>query len=368
MKRTNIFGPVFLALSFVGLVSTNAFSAAPSISGHIESTYMYDFNDPSTGLTGLRSYDATANSFYLNAVHIAINGDMGEDVSYTVEVDYGSDADLNSNTGAPTGVGGTTDVDQVDIQEAYLTFPAGPLAITAGKFVTYEGIEVIEGIDNPTISRGYLYGMAEAFTHVGAKAHMGLGEKVDVGVGLVNGRDVDTDNNDGKTALFRIGFDFGDPLSFGISGSHGPDNARTGTSADDDQTTSLDLTGSLGIIPKLPIAFQVLYAQMDNAKVGTSKLGTWSGFGIQPVLEVTEKFSVGARFEYMDDHDRSNRNMTNYTVTPTLKINDAVTVRAELRYDDVNATTAAARPFVDDKARAKSTATTASVGFAYRFE
>ena len=227
-------------------------SESPSITGFIESTYMYDFNEPNTGATGLRSYDATANNFYLNAVHLAIAGEL-EGASYTVEIDHGSDS---------TVTGSNTDI---DVQEAYLTFPVGPVSFTTGKFVTYEGIEVIEGPDNPTISRGYLYGMAEAFTHVGGKAHIGLGEHVDVGLGLVNGRDIDTDNNDGKTVLWRLGLDFGDPFAIGFSGSHGPDNDRAINSpTDEDMTTSFDVTGSLGIIPKLPIAFQYLFAQQGQ--------------------------------------------------------------------------------------------------------
>jgi len=350
--RNSLIWALAIPLMVTAYISTvNA--AAPSISGHIETTYMYDFSDPVTGTTALRSYDATANSFYINAVHLVIAGELEEGVGYTVELDHGSDSAITA---------GTADL---DIQEAYLTFPVGPLGFTAGKFVTYEGIEVIEGPDNPTISRGYLFGLAEAFTHVGAKAHMGLGEKIDVGIGIVNGRDVDTDNNDGKTAIWRVGFDLGDPLSFGISGSHGPDNARTNTSADQDMTTSLDLTGSLGIVKKLPIAFQVLYAQMDNAKAG-SKLGKWSGFGIQPILEITEKFSIGGRVEYFDDMDRSARTMTNVTITPTHKCNDAITVRAELRYDDVN-DPVGSKTFIDDQGKGKSTNTTASLGFSYAF-
>ena len=96
-------------------------------------------------------------------------------------------------------------------------------------------------------------------------------------------------------------------------------------------------------------------------------MGTWSGVGIQPTLEVTDSFSVGGRVEYMDDQDRSDRSMTNYTITPTLKLSEAVVIRAELRYDDVNAANTAARPFVDDKGMSKSSATTASVGFSYHF-
>ena len=364
---TKVSGVLAIAsLALLPLEKSHAITA--DISGHIETTYMYDFNDPSTQATGFLTYHPTANSFYLNNAHVAISGELDDGVGYVLEIDHGSDANVQQNFGA---------ADETDVQEAYINFPLGPVAFTMGKFVTYEGIEVIEGPDNPTISRGYLYGLAEAFTHVGAKAHMAFGEMIDVGVGVVNGRDQDRDNNQGKTVLWRVGFDFGDsfPLGFGISGSHGSVNANAAAAtSDEDQLTSLDLTGTFSGIPMFPINFQVLFAEQDNAKVtptggATSLAGSWSGFGIQPVLEVNDAFSVGFRIEYIDNHDTSNYNATNYTITPTYKLNDSITLRAEVRQDNVNDTQVAtgSRFFVDDKGMAEDSQTTALFGVSVGF-
>src|SRR5258708_16699814 len=84
----------------------------------------------------------------------------------------------------------------------------GGFTFTAGKFATYEGIEVIEGPADPTITRGFLFWLAEPVTHVGAKLHYTTGP-VDVGVGLVNGWDTNNtlfetgDNNNQKTLIWR---------------------------------------------------------------------------------------------------------------------------------------------------------------------
>lgn len=350
---------VFSTLVLLPFEKSHAITA--KVSGHIETTYFYDFNNPSTQSSGgLIAYHPTSNSFYLNNAHVAITGDLqeGSGIGYAVEIDHGSDARAQSNDPA---------ADDTDIQEAYVYFPLGPVNITTGKFVTYEGIEVIEGPSNPTITRGYLYGLAEAFTHVGAKAHMGFGDKVDLGVGVVNGRDKDRDNNKGKTVIWRAGFDFGDPLSFGISGSHGSINNNTSTaSTDEDQLTSLDFTGSTKIIPRLPTSFQVLWAQQDNLKAGT-RIGTFSGFGIQPVLEISEKLSMGMRVEYFDNLDGANYTATNYTVTPTVKVNDFVTARLEVRRDIVHTTTAGTMPFVDEDGKAKGTQTSITAGVSVGF-
>ena len=52
-----------------------------------------------------------------------------------------------------------------------IDYVPGDLTLTGGKFVTYEGIEVIEGPVNPTLTRGFLFGLAEAIGHVGFKVH-----------------------------------------------------------------------------------------------------------------------------------------------------------------------------------------------------
>jgi len=154
-----------------------------------------------------RAYDA-ANGFQLHAAYLTLKHQATEHVTGLISISAGSDAAVNNFTTA--GVVGPISAPQLfDVPEAYASYSNMGLTFTAGKFVTYEGIEVIAGPSNPTITRGFLYFLAEPVTHVGAKLHYATGP-VDIGVGLVNGWDTNGrfftgDNNDMKTGIFRIG-------------------------------------------------------------------------------------------------------------------------------------------------------------------
>ncbi|MDO8580004.1 MAG: outer membrane beta-barrel protein, partial [Candidatus Omnitrophota bacterium] len=151
------------------------FMKMPKISGYIDTTYNYNFNKPASQTTklgtpgtstagiNLSSYVTKANDITFNTAHLAFNGSLKDGIGYTIELDAGSDANVNTPT---SGAGAA---DDFDLQEAYLTSPLFETGINlkVGKFVTLEGIEVIESPLNPNISRGHLFGMAEPFTHVG---------------------------------------------------------------------------------------------------------------------------------------------------------------------------------------------------------
>lgn len=368
-------GMAFMAAIFVSALSVESLRAEPPvISGYINTTYTYNFMKPKSGMTALRSYDAKDNNIALNSAHLAFMGDMGV-TGYVVEVDMGSDAMLNT----PVGSGAA---DDFDLQEAYLTYKPNKFGLKVGKFVTFNGIEVIESKDNPTISRGFLYGLAEPFTHVGGLVTYAFSDTLDVAAGVVNGWDITTDNNDSKTAVGKIGLSFGDPLSLTISGYHGSEQANVlddpstvgvDESVDNDghNRSNIDITGVTKIIPKVALWFQANSGQeervVDLNGDGIMELATWSGFTVQPVVEITDKFSIGARAEYFDD-DKGARTGTvdlaarNFTIAPAYKLSDNSTVRVEYRHDSANK-----KVWQNDKGVAKDSNSTGSVEFIVTF-
>jgi hypothetical protein len=248
----------------------------PTIGGHVEAAYHANLSHPEAeDPVALRSYDALGgNSFLLHAAHLVVEHAVSDAVSAVIELDGGSDANVDNG-----GLG------IFDVQEAHATYraPFG-LSFTGGKFVTYEGIEVIEGPANPTITRGFLYGLAEAYTHVGAKVHYAVDDVADVGVGVVNGWDLYVDNNDAKTGIFRIGFTPVKQFRIAFSGSYGAERADS----NDDRRLSLDATGALIPSDTITFNFQANYGQEPNVPLvapGVGSVdGSWLGFGLQPVL------------------------------------------------------------------------------------
>ncbi len=391
MKTGLMTAATLLALTSVVTPRVNA--EAPAISGFIDTTYNYSFNRPFTGVNELRSFDTKANSFLLNAAQIQLIGSAG-DAAYVVKLLAGTDAGVikgNSN--------GAANADDFALQEAYLTYkcPMTGINLKGGKFATPMGIEVMESKDDPTVSRGYLFGLAEAYTHTGVFISHAVGSKVDAGVGVVNGWDLTSDNNSGKTLVGKVAFNFGDPLALTFSALHGPEQAdnvavASAPSVSGNNRSSFDVVAVVKIIPKVTLNIQgnigTEEAVADWDGDGTNDdSDTWSGAGIQPVVSITDKFSIGSRLEYFFDKwgSRVARTsslgttfgvaptstafpaidhlaMTNVTIAPAYKLTENFTTRLEYRYDTANK-----KAFVDDEGKAKDTSSTVSVQWLYIF-
>lgn len=338
----------------------------PKVTGFVDSTYNYNFNKPADRVNQLRSFDAKTNNFALNSAQVQVVGTAG-DAGYVVKVVGGSDAEVLKSTGSST-------VQDVLFQEAFLTYvcPMTKINLKMGKFATTEGIEVIESKDDPTISRGYLFGLAEPFTHVGFLATRPFGP-IEIGFGLVNGWDNTSDNNKGKTALGKLGFNFGDPFTLTISGLHGAEQADEALNRN-----SIDAVLVTKIIPKVTLNIQGNYGdeKFVSPAPGVGHIvKKWSGVGVQPVISITDKFSLGSRIEYFSDPNGSRVSVpggfvdsvdhlafTNFTITPTYKVTDSATFRLEYRYDTANK-----KFFVDDKYKLKDSASSVSAQWIVTF-
>ena len=225
-----------------------------------------------------------------------------------------------------------------DLQEAYAKYSHSGFSLYAGKFVTYEGIEVIEGPLNPTLTRGFLFGMAEPFTHVGMKAHYAVSDQLDLGIGVVNGWDMWVDNNDWKTIIFRIGLTPSPEFFAALSGNVGSE-----IPSDKNPRLSLDLTGGY-ITGGLTLNFQGNFGMEKQAGIGGTN-ASWFGFGVQPVYK-SDAFVFGGRVEYFNDHNGARAlvpggmgsfgpkgQYLNITLTPGVMLAEHFLLRFEYRAD-----------------------------------
>jgi len=300
--------------------------------GFLDVSAHYNANNPASQTSALRSYDAKADSFYLNALHAAVALDFGRGLAAVLEADAGSDASVNKLD--PDGV----EEINFDVQEAFLTYavPDLPFGFKAGKFATTMGIEVIEGPDNPTVTRGFLFGLAEPFTHVGFLATWKEGP-FDAAVGVVNGWDVATDNNTGKTGLAK--FTVASEDGYGITASLlvGPEQPDE----NDPIRRTVDVTGFVSPCEAFRLNLQGLWGD-DEVEALSGHRVRWYGFGLQPVVAFTGEFSVGFRMEWFRDVDGARTGyldeveVWNLTVAPALRVTDHLTVRVEGRFDRAN--------------------------------
>ncbi len=306
--------------------------AAPfTITGFINTTYNFNFNNPKNGSNPFWAYNSQHNSLLLNAAHLVMAGTVAEGLTWTVEIDAGADAQANTYAnivgtdpmGAPV-----TSRETIDVQEAYGVYTKGKFGVKVGKFVTYNGIEVIESPLNPTISRGFLFGLAEPFYHTGGVVIFQATPEVDVHVGVVQGWDVLVDSNRGKMGVFKVGLTPNDKLAVAISGYVGPDLPGNNS----DARFSVDVTGVIKPNPKAHIWFQGNFGKESGTDAPK-----WYGAGVQPVFHLSDKLSLGARAEFFKDDGGArtggDRQLVNISLAPSYTFVKGFTMRAEARVD-----------------------------------
>ncbi len=281
----------------------------PALRGYVDTQYAFNVARPANGTNLFFPYSSQHNNISLNAAHLAVNGQVAygaeRSVAYTVELDAGTDAVINTSNYAPPAAGNAY---KVDVQEAYGTYKQGKWGLRAGKFVTFNGIEVIESPANPTVSRGFLFGLAEPFTHTGGEFFLQATDKVDVHAGVVNGWDVIADNNRGKTFIFKVGIVPSSSSFVTISGSAGPEAASN-------WRETVDVTGQVKS-EKIDFNFQANVGRESKASL-SGETATWFGAGVQPLFHLSDELTLGARAELFVDNNGSRTGGLGALVDPT---------------------------------------------------
>ena len=325
------------------------------LSGYLQSSYTGNFSASPHNKTNIgRQFDTNANSFNFNTFLLQVAKPVGDSDHYgfTVRLRTGQDAASISGGGS------------LFVQEAYLTYavPATKLSITGGKFVTSEGVEVVDTVANPNFSEGLLFFAAEPIAHTGLKANYTFSDKINATIGVVNGWDSlpgnqgSPDVNDNKTILWQVATTPTKQITWSFQGLYGDELApslTSGAPAPSDHSKRLSLDTVVGFNPmdKLSLAAQGNWGEQTKDPATTNSNGTthWLGAGVWATLPETSKCSTSLRFEVLSDQNNANRfgvatpspfldgtnNQTvkEFTVTQKHMLTPAMGVRAEYRHD-----------------------------------
>jgi len=348
--------PYALSLTLLALAAAPSIQLAaadtpdtgPTFTGFVDTTYNFNTNGPRYSNPGgststWHSFDNQANSFNLNDAQLKVSGHPVKDqaINYVFSLDYGTDAKA-MNGADPSQLGNI-----VTIEEAYGTWmdSKSKIGVKIGKFVTYEGIEVIESMNDPTITRGLLFSLAEPFTNTGALITYNPNDKLDVEAGVVNGWDEIQSVNSGKTVVGHAGYNWGDPLSLSATIMYG---TAPIPGDDTDKRFSFDLTGLTKVVKNLALNFQLNYGRQQHASALTTKPAegaSWFGLGVQPVYTINDKWSIGGRIEWLTDNDDAltsaiptpnKRHLLTISVAPAYQVTAHFLARVEARYDKSN--------------------------------
>jgi hypothetical protein len=356
------------------LASSGLAAEGPSVNGFVDFGYNYNFNGLSANT--YRAFDAQANSFTLQNAELVVSGKSDADVGYRVDVDWGNDGSVvNAFDGfAP----GTT---QVNLQQAYLSVPC-PLtggAVTAGKWVTPFGAEVIEAKDNFNTSRGLLFTAAIPLVHTGIKYEKSFADgRLGVLGGVVNGWDVMRDNNKGKSFLAQTSLNLLPNLGIVVGGMHGPEQASGNYTTPGTGSTERFGRSLLDAVVKFtPMEALTLVANYDygveegapfQATATDDTTANWSGAALHGNYAFTDTWSAALRYENFDDEGSRltpaapiHQTVNSITATLQCKRDDVIT-RLEYRTDS-----SSDKVFMKDDGTLDDTQSTVGVQWIYSF-
>ena len=337
--------------------ATMDFLASTTISGHVETAYVYNFEGSGMAGNPLHVFDTTNNGFMLNQFLLRLDKPLDAkvdwDAGYHVVLLYGQDAGvIKAPVGFSLGTG-----NNVDLTEAYVRvkIPAGNgIEVDAGKFVTLMGAEVIDSEGNFQYSHSYLFGFAIPFTHTGIMASYNWNDYVNTKFMVSNGWEVVADNNSSKTYMGQIvltapkeGIPFLRHIpakfaslggaSLAITGEYGPE--QTGDTHDNRWV--VDVVGLWPINDKLTLMVNGDYGQ--ETFTGAPH-GTWWGTAGYAQYKLTDIWHLGFRGEFFSDNERFATGNTRtaipggvdaqeYTFTVANHTWKNLTPRLEFRYD-----------------------------------
>ncbi len=282
------------------------------VSGFIDGYYGYNFNKPAGRVNVLRNFDTRSNQFALNLAEIVIEkkpDPLNSRVGFRLDLDYGPATDL-VHASEPGG----SQVYKV-IQQAYGSYlaPVGSgLQIDVGKFVTWNGAEVIETKDNWNYSRGLLFAWAIPYYHAGVRAKYSF------------------NSNSGKT--------------FGLSLTLAPtpklsiiQNYTTGPEQTNDRHHFRHLLDTI-----VTYNFNKQWAVMGNYDYAQDKLSSgdkvhWQGVAGYLRYAPTEKLAFTPRYEWFGDYNGfatgTAQRVKEFTMTGEYKVRPSLIGRLEYRRD-----------------------------------
>ena len=139
-----------------------------SVGGFVDTSYSTNLNEPVDRQSRFRVYDTEADSFRLNTTHLFIGREGSDEggglnrAGFYFSVDIGKNADVN----APAG---TRSDDQIDFQEAYVTYlPVQQFQLAP----LFDGQEIL----GPVRAVAALVGIASFFPALALHVVFGLGK------------------------------------------------------------------------------------------------------------------------------------------------------------------------------------------------
>jgi hypothetical protein len=306
------------------------------IDGYLANSVTYNFNKPASRQNTYRVFDKKTRAYTFNMMQIHIRKESTEESpwGFATKLDLGLDADAVAGYRS-------NNTDHFDVQEAYVSYLfrtciGKGLLVKAGRFATLAGAEVIEEKDDFNISRSFLFGYAEPFTHTGVRGSWTLSDIWTLHFGVNRGWDTAaTDNNHALTGEVGVTANLSEKLTLSAAGYYGAEQV-------DDSGNNrrlLDLVATYKFTEKLTGVLTADFGAEDGAGVngGNAK---WRGVAGYLKYDFTDRFSLAGRAEVFGDPDGARtgteQSLSEATVTAQYKFRENLWGRLEYRFDRSN--------------------------------
>lgn len=288
-----------------------------------------------------RTFDLHHNSFTADLAEVEVERvpERGG-VGFKVDLAFGDVQDVIVDTiQSGHGIHAASAFDK-NFQHASISYvaPVGSgLRFDFGKFVTHIGGETIASIKNRNFSHGFFYTYAIPFQDSGLRVNYAYNPKVYVEAYLLNGWNVTSDNNTGKTVGFSVGLTPSPKVSIYANYLGGPEHV--------DSNEGWRHLGDFQVIylpmPNLQTMVNIDIG-IDKEALGPREDATWRGVTFYLRPNIKGRFFPTARVEYYDDQDGFTtglpQKLWGFTFTGDCKVGAdtsfaKVLFRPEIRYD-----------------------------------
>jgi len=320
------------------------------------SSYTFNFNQPTqrapNSATNVnRVYDKDHNSFKFDVGELVFLKDTPKsgDVGFRTDLTYGfSQPEVNQSADDT----GDTQSHQFDVQQGFVSYKApigSGLQLDFGKFNTHIGAEVMDGYDgwNYNFSRSWLFSFGP-FTHTGLRASYTINDMISVLGMVANGWDNTVENNDGKSVGAQIAITPNDSVSLLLNWVSGPETIGNQASFSNDVTNLFDAVLDVKLTNNTLAQINLAYGIQANGAAGTRGDAEWWGISTIVRHDYNKWFSINLRGQVFNDLDGTRattaatlptgqgQELWAVTLTPEVRINQNLVVRAEYRHDQSN--------------------------------
>ena len=270
-------------------------------SGYIDFSYI-DRSTDQASPSGYRMFDTERRGFTLQMLDLTVGYLPASGFGGQVELNYGSDAKINSSLADPTSAPSWTDV-----QQGYLQYASGPFSVIAGKFDTIAGAEVIQAPSNTNFSRSLLYTLAEPMFHTGVRGAYAPSDTTKFTVGVNNGWNVNKKTSKtafggtsptGNTAELGVSIAPVKILSLSAAYYSGQESGITQAGT----RSLLDLVATINATDALSFVLNYDTDKQDHGKSNGSE-AKWDGLAGYANYKFSDKWRASLRTEKLKDKD-----------------------------------------------------------------